>query len=161
MENVKHLFKSFSLAAALIIAFVVYGVAQKRPVKTSTQPDRIGQFVKKSGYKYQHVEKGIWTLASDSGTVLVATGEGIVVVFMTVAENGDYRTTVESLTEILRLSNELDHVKFLIDDDGSIVVRADARLKSVDQAVFDDTVVRIINGYEKSSAKLSPFLVNK
>lgn len=147
------------LIGALVLAFAICASAQKKPAKAAPKADKIGQYVKNSGYKSETLDKGIWTLASYSGTVLIGSYEGILVVFMTVAEKGKFQITAESMSEMLRLANELDHVKFIIADDGNLLVRGEERIKYVDQAIFNDTVLRVTNGYDKATAKLAPFLV--
>ena len=139
--------------------FCVGATAQKKPGKAVAKPDKVGTLIKTSGYTHQFIRKGLWTVDSDAGPILILHDADILAVFMIIAKKGELKLNAEGLSDILKLSDKLDYLKFAIDDDGSLYVRADSRIRLTDQAAFDDTLVRVVSGYEKAVAKLAPYLV--
>jgi len=158
----RFLARNIIIALALFIAFSSAVHAQKATKgKVVVKTSKVGLLVKNSGYESLELDKSAWELTSDDKKVLVGTDPDntIVVIFMTIAPKNGYKITAESMTEMLKLANDLDHVKFIIDENGSLMVRSDARFKLIDQAAFNDTVNRVLNGYNLASEKLAPFLI--
>ena len=143
----------------LSAVFCVGATAQKKPGKAVAQPDKVGTLIKKSGYGHQFISKGVWTVESTAGVILIANDANILVVFMIIAKKEELKLNAEGLSDILKLSDELDYLKFVIDEDGSLAVRSESRLRLTDQAAFNETLVSVVSGYEKAVAKLAPHLV--
>ncbi|MEO6051610.1 MAG: hypothetical protein ABIP78_09810 [Pyrinomonadaceae bacterium] len=143
----------------LSAVFCVGATAQKKPGKAPVQPDTVGTLIKKSGYEHQFIRKGVWTVDSDAGPILIGHEADVLVVFMIIAKKGELKLNAEGLSDILKLSDELNYLKFAIDEHGSLTARSESRLRLTDQAAFDDTLVRVLIGFEKAVAKLAPYLV--
>lgn len=151
--------RNIFLIFALCVSFSIYADAQKHPAKVAPNVDTIDRLVKNSGYEYTVYGKGVWTIQSGTNVVMIGGGADIMVAFMAIADKGKFQITAESMLEMLKLGSKLDHVKFIIDDQGDLAVRSDSRLRLMDKAGFDDVIVRVINGYEKATAKIAPYLI--
>lgn len=151
-------FLKTSLFLAMILAFPTFADAQDKTGKAA-KSDKLSSFVKKSGMPNKDFGDNVWTLDHEGKTIFIGADSDIVVVFMMLGPVSGVKVNGDSMSALLRLANELDQVKFIIDDDKMLAVRHDSQLRLLDQAAFDDAVLRVINGYQKATAKLSPYLI--
>lgn len=152
-------FLKTSLCFAMILAFTTFADAQAKTGKTAAKSDKLSSFVKKSGMPNKDFGDNVWTLDHEGKTIFIGADSDIVVVFMMLGPVSGVKVNGDSMSALLRLANELDQVKFIIDDDKMLAVRHDSQLRLLDQAAFDDAVLRVINGHQKATAKLSPYLI--
>jgi hypothetical protein len=134
------------------------GAAQES--SPATQPNsKIDGFIKHSGYQYKDFGKGIWGMKGPAGTILVVTTADTLVMGMVVPTQGKVKVTAESMSDLLKLTHDLDYLKVGIDDDNDIFIRTEQRIRLLDQAAFDDLVKRVTTGYERTLAKLAPYAI--
>lgn len=148
-----------SLSLAMILAFTTFADAQAKPGKTAAKSDKLSSFVKKSGFPNKDFGDNVWTLDHEGKTIFIGSDSDIVVVFMMLGPVSGVKFNGDSMSALLMLANDLDQVKFVIDDDKMLAVRHDSQLRLLDQAAFDDAVLRVVNGYEKATAKLGPYRI--
>jgi hypothetical protein len=149
----------FWVTALLVASFSVCVAAQAKTDKAAAEVGKVAGFVKNCGYANTSPTKGVWLVETESGSIVVATGPDLIVAFMTIAKKPEYKVNVEALSQMLKLGHELDHVKFIMDEEGNLVIRSEARIRTLDQASFNDTIVRVFDGFQKAAPRITPHLV--
>jgi len=144
---------------ALLITFSICANAQGGAAKPAAATDKIGGFIKKSGFKYTEFKKGVWTVDSEHGPILIGGGDDFVVIFMIVAKKDSFRVTEQSMVEMLKLSGDLDFLEMNLDEAGDLSVRAEAKVKLMDQKLFEEALQRVVSGYAEAAARLAPFVI--
>lgn len=158
MKSASRILK-ISLSLTMILAFAAFADAQTKAAQTAAKSDKLSSFVKKSGFPNKDFGDNVWTLDHEGKTIFIGADSDIVVVFMMLGPVSGIKVNGDSMSALLRLANELDQVKFIIDDDKMLAVRHDSQLRLLDQAAFDDAVLRVVNGHQKATAKLAPYLI--
>jgi hypothetical protein len=151
--------RAFAVVTALLLTFAITGFAQKRPLKPKPNATKIERLLAGSGFEYTAFGSNVWTVEVESNTIMLGGGPDTYVAFMTIAKKGTYQITAESMSEILRLADELDQVKFLIDRDADLAIRLDFRIGLMDQATFKDALLRVSLGHDQGVSRIAPFLV--
>ena len=159
MSNKSNRMFSVILVTIFALTFSISANAQKAPPKPKSAESKIGTFVKNSGHKSSYFGDGVWAIESPAVRVLIGSTPEIVVVFTIVAETGKYKLNAESLSEMLKLADELDQIKVVIDSRGDLSVRIDSKTQKMDQATFDETLSRVIDGHEKASARIEQYRI--
>lgn len=145
--------------SALLLSFVIYSHAQKQPVKPVGSAAKIGQFLKASKYKVTNPDKTVWTVADENFTAIVTTEADFVIVFAVLAKKSEYKATAESLSEMMKLSGELDQVKIVIDGAGDLILRVETKTKLLDQKEFNEMIDLVFAGTSEAVNKIGPHLV--
>ncbi len=148
-------------AALFMIVLSVPALAQAKGSRVLTVNQKVDGFIKKSGFDHSKLAEGVWTVDAPTCVLLIGTGQDVVVVFTNIAKKDKFKITAESMSGILRLADELDYLKFGIDERGDLFVRSEIKTKFINQAEFDDALARVVNGYDKASAKIAPFLIKE
>lgn len=155
----------FLIVNIAILLFGLSAQAQKTPVKSTIKKadnPKVTALLKKSGYGHTVFGDNVWTVESGAAAPVIlsyAPEEDILVMFMTVAEKGKFRVTADAMSDLLKVSSEVLYGKVAWHEDGSIIVRAEWKLKQLDQETFEVLLVAVLDGYKQATEKMAPVLV--
>jgi len=76
-----------------------------------------------------------------------------------VAPKDKIKLSMEALTEILKIQDEADSVRFAIGENGNLRLVLDERLRLVDQKEFDFLVNQLIAVSDLAKKRLQPYFV--
>jgi len=130
--------------------------------QTATPPkadiDKVERLFKGSSVKYLRGD-GVWIVKGENDDFIFSTGEGTLVGFVTVAPKDKIKLSMEALTEILKIQDEADSVRFAIGENGNLRLVLDERLRLVDQKEFDFLVNQLIAVSDLAKKRLQPYFV--
>lgn len=117
--------------------FAVSANAQRtKPADPEQQFERL---VKNS--KYQKYKHGGASFQQEGGDVIDYEGAlGYLTATAHIAAKGEFNLTPELARVLLKTNYDIDFIKVGIDEDGNLVIRADMKMKDLDQELFDQVL---------------------
>ncbi len=154
----------FGLKFLLLIGLtvVIYGTVAAQPAKLADAKSvqKLERLFKGSGYKYEKKKgENIWVIEQEGNIFFFSFVEDMFFGANVLADKARFRTSVESLTELLRMNDTFDQVKIGIDEDGGVTMRAEARIRLLDKKEFKEMVKQLFNASNEAITKLQPVLV--
>jgi len=127
---------------------------QKAPTKAAPEPadDKesaviVESLLSKSGQKYTSAGGGVWTINRQGKSryfqVVLYTAPGTLSTEIIVPRGNSARSLNEMALDLLRLASRLNYVKIGVDKD-DLVVRNEARLKSLNVEEFNDNIEKVV-----------------
>jgi len=156
--------RHFLIIPVVILLFGMSTLAQKKPAKPAVKSDnpKVTALLKRSGYGHTIFGDNVWTVESGVAAPILVSyvpEEDIILIFMTVAEKGKFRVTADAMADLLKVSGEVLYGKVAWHEDGSIIFRAEWKLKQLDQQTFEVLLVAVLDGYKQATEKMTPILV--
>ena len=146
------------LLLAAFAAFLNLPLRAQSPA-TLTDADKVEGFFKNSGVEYIN-RSGAWLVKRQTTVYFFGVNEGILVGGVILAKKANIRMTAESLSEMPRINHKLDFLKVVIDDDGDVGLRFDARIRLLDQKEFNLLLDQLFAGSTTATKTLQPYLIN-
>jgi len=149
-----------ALAAGLLLAIQVRtGLADD-----ASDDARVFQLLDQSAYHYTKKSDSVWYIDYNGGTlgnyrVVGAAGQGLLVIFVTIAPKAALGDMAEITYKMVRLNDDLDRVKVGIDRDGDAFVRADVSIRALDGVELKAYVDQVAASAEEAYAAIKPYLV--
>ena len=152
-------FRYILFVAVMAMSFSAVASAQGTQVAKSPTAVKVERFLAESGFEFKAHGTDGWTIQASTGTVVIGAEGENVVVEMIIAPKGKFQVSAESMSDMLKLAHGLDFLKVGIDPEDNLFVRSEAKIGSVDGPEFNATLLRIVNGHAKATAKMAPYLV--
>ena len=100
---------------------------------------RVDKLMKQAGFVFEKKNGTVWVIKQHGDNLgdfkeVLAVGDGLLVIFVTIARDADIPRTAELEYKMLQLNHQLDRVKVEIDDDGDAAVRSDVTIRTLDTA---------------------------
>ncbi|HEX7964479.1 MAG TPA: hypothetical protein VF651_02070 [Gammaproteobacteria bacterium] len=146
-------------AAALFASALLF----QAPVHADSEEDRIDALLHQSGYTYEKRAEGVWVVPQKGDSlgdfkVIVAQGEGLVVIFVIIAKKDQMDMGLGLATRMLSMNHEYDRVKVGTDDDGDAFVRLDASLRSMDATEMKEDIHQVAASADEAYSGIKPYL---
>lgn len=147
------------LSVSTVICFSAGRIdAQEKPV------DKATRLFNESGVKFTKVSDNVWSVPFSGKNlkefqVAVATGDDILVMFVTLAEAKKLRATPEMMKRLLLLNTEYDRVKIGFDKGGDLIVRTDLGIRVLDKLEFQENLDQIAAAADGLFSTVKPFLI--
>lgn len=119
----------------------------------------IGEYLKTSDINYKKISETAWIVNYKNEIMLVAAQKEYFLVGIVIAKKGQFLTTSESLSEILKLVHLLDFVKIGIDNDGDLFIRTEQKCKTLEKQEFLNYISIVNEAAQKARLKLNPFII--
>lgn len=154
--------RNLLILTTFVFVLGISAEAQKAPAKPAAAAKdnpKITSMLKRSGYGHTIYGKNVWTVESGEAAPVVVTyiPEGsLLLLFMTVAENGKYNLTAESAVDLLKVAGDIAYGKVAIAEDGDLIIRAEWKLNQLDQKTFEELLVSLVEGFQLATKKLAP-----
>jgi len=153
--------------ARLLLCATVLGAACliQTPALADAASDaaKVERLLKQSGYAYEKKRDDVWVVVQHGDNlpdfkVVLATGDGLLVTFVTFARKSQMDLNPDFLTKLLRLNSDLDRIKILIDDDGDAAVRIDASIRVLDADELKEIIHQVAASSDEVYGKIKPDL---
>lgn len=124
---------------------------------------RIDKLLKQAGYTFEKKNETVWVIKQHGENLgdykeILAVGDGLLVIFVTIARDADIPRTAELEYKMLQLNHQLDRIKVEIDDDGDAAVRSDVTIRALDTAELKEQVHQVAASSDEVYADIKPFL---
>lgn len=151
------------------VTAIVAGLALSLCLTSAARADdtadvaRIDKLMKQAGYTFEKKGASVWVIVQHADNLgdfkeILATGDGLLVIFVTIAKDADIPRTEELEYKMLKLNHELDRIKVEIDDDGDADVRADVTIRTLDTAELKNEVHQVAASADQVYNDIKPFL---
>jgi hypothetical protein len=145
----------------IILTFLSVNAINAQAKSQISLEGSVGEYLKASDYKYEKLNANAWAVELENEYVLVGAQNDFFLAGVVVAKKAQFRPTVESLTELLKLSHELDFMKVGIDADGDIFVRFEQKGKTMSKQEFYDTVERVASSAQTTRSRIKSYISSK
>ena len=124
---------------------------------------KTARLLNESKAKFAKVQDGIWTVPFDgkqmkSFDVVIAADKTYLLMWVTVANQKNFRSEPELLKKLLSHNDEFDRVKIGIDKRGDLSVRIDMSMRLVDKQEFVETLNQTAAAADLVYASVVPYL---
>ena len=148
------------LAAAVALALCLPSLAC---ADDTADAARIDKLLKQAGLTFEKKNESVWVVKQHGDNLgdykeVLAIGDGLLVIFVTIARDADIPHTEELEYKMLQLNHKLDRVKVEIDDDGDADVRADVTVRTLDTAELKEEVHQVAASADEVYADIKPYL---
>ena len=155
-----------AIATAATLACVISASGALQAQIVPAEEARVAALLAASKYpSVRHTEpkQAVWSIARRTDArgefkVVVTVQNGILIVFVTVAEKANIRRVPELDQKLLKLNHDYDFVKIGIDGDEDLSLRIDAHLRLVDSTEFDYMVAQVVRATDLVFVALKPYL---
>lgn len=147
----------------LMVALCQEVSAQSAQPKPEAFATKVTRLLDEMGDSYTKVKDGVWSVpfngkAMPDFNVVISGQSDLVVVFALLAEKKDLKVTPEMMRIMLRLNNDIDRVKVLIDDDGDALIRIDLSLRTLDSKALKDNINQVAYATDEAYKALKQFI---
>ena len=116
-------------------------------------------------FHYTRLEAGLWTIPFEghslsSYNVFVTSNEGVVLVFVVVADHDSFEETPELVRALLRCNVDLDRIKVGIDDDGDVFARIDLTERILDARELSENIDQAAAAADEIYRRIAPYLAS-
>ena len=124
---------------------------------------RIDKMLKQAGYTFEKKNDTVWVINQHGDNLgdyreILATGDGLLVIFVTIARDADIPRTAELEYKMLQLNHQMDRIKVEIDDDGDAAVRADVTVRTLDTAELKEEIHQVASSADEVYGDMKPYL---
>jgi len=129
----------------------------------SADAARIDKLMKQAGFTFEKKNESVWVIKQHGDNLgdykeILAVGDGLLVIFVTIARDADIPRTEDLEYKMLQLNHQLDRIKVEIDDDGDAAVRADVTIRTLDTAELKEEVHQVAASADEVYADIKPYL---
>lgn len=120
---------------------------------------RIDGYIRESGYEFGQVHANSWYMNVPSKKlnkirIIIGTSPSSLAVGAVVIPKKDLRISADSMSKMMRLSYQVNYVRFCIDPDGDLLVLAQLKESWADLAEFNATVQTVAAAAERAYAEM-------
>lgn len=124
---------------------------------------RVDKLLKQAGYAFEKKTDTVWVIKQHGDNLgdfreILAVGDGLLVIFVTIARDADIPRSEELEYKLLQLNHQMDRIKVEIDDDGDAAVRADVTLRTLDTAELKEEVHQVAASADEVYGAMKPYL---
>ncbi len=152
----------------LSVAAVALSLCLPSPACADDTADaaRIDKLIKQAGLTFEKKNESVWVIKQHGDNLgdfkeILAIGDGLLVIFVTIARDADIPRTEDLEYKMLQLNHQLDRIKVEIDDDGDAAVRADVTVRTLDTAEFKEEVHQVAASADEVYADIKPYLASQ
>lgn len=132
----------------------------------SADAARIDKLLKQAGLTFEKKNESVWVIMQHGDNLgdykeVLATGGGLLVIFVTIARDADIPRTEDLEYKMLQLNHQLDRIKVEIDDDGDAAVRADVTIRTLDAAELKEEVHQVAASADEVYSDIKPYLASQ
>jgi hypothetical protein len=143
------------------LLFVFFSIAQGHAQETPNA--KVARLLNGSGVKFTKVDNGIWTVPYSGKqlpdfNVIIAAEKDVLVMFVVVADQKQFRPAPELFKKLLAHNDEFDRVKIGIDKEGGVVVRMDLSIRLIDKKELTESLDQTAAATDEVYASIRPFL---
>jgi len=126
---------------------------------------KIDALLKQTGYSAEKKRDDVWVVHQQGSNltdfkVVIATGDGLAVTFVTIARKKDVDLNSDFLLKLVKFNGEYDRIKVLIDDDGDIDVRIDSSIRVLDAAELKEEIHQVSTSADEIYGKIQGDLIH-
>ncbi len=157
------------MIAKLFLTLVVFVTAPFVQTQTRPQPQtgtpndiKVLQLLKASGFQYKLLDQHVWGLAFKGKSmasipVYVMSVEDVLIVSVTVAENGTFKLIPPLMSKLLKYADGSGTSVVALDDKNNITVRAELQTRLCDLEEFKRMVYHTAMSADQVDAEIKPF----
>ena len=154
------LMRYVGVAAALLFSLALASTAW---ADDAADGKRIDKLLKQAGYTFTKKNDTVWVIQQHGDNLgdfreILAVGDGLLVIFVTIARDADIPRTAELEYKMLQLNHQMDRVKVEIDDDGDAAVRSDVTVRTLDAAELKEQVHQVAASADEVYGAMKPYL---
>ena len=134
------------------------------------QPDdgaaKVAMLLGGTTYPYKTIGDGVWTIdfmgkSLPSFRVLAGADKGILTAFAVIAKGGQFTSSAELMTMLLKLNTSLNSVRVALDADGDLVVETKLSIRLLDLSELKSKIDEIASAADTIYDSLGPYLVKR
>jgi hypothetical protein len=151
----------------LSVAAVILSLCLQSSARADDTADaaRIDKLLKQAGLTFEKKNESVWVIMQHGDNLgdykeVLAIGDGLLVIFVTIARDADIPRTEDLEYKMLQLNHQLDRIKVEIDDDGDAAVRADVTVRTLDTAELKEEVHQVASSADEVYADIKPYLAS-
>lgn len=155
--------RKFFVAFLFVMLTSHYFQPRAQSAQPLNDPAKLVRMLEESALTYTKVQEGIWAVpyngkSSPDFNVVISGQKDVVVVFAVVAEKKNLKVTPEMMRIMLRLNNDIDRVKVLIDDEGDAVIRIDMSLRTLDSQELKYNIAQVAYATTEAHKAMKQFI---
>jgi hypothetical protein len=156
----KSMSRNCMFAAGIALLLAIPSLAQADDAADAARVDKL---LKQAGLTFEKKNNTVWVIQQHGESLgdfreILALGDGLLVIFVTIARDADIPRSEELEYKMLKLNHELDRIKVEIDDDGDADVRADVTVRMLDTAEIKEQVHQVAASADQVYSDIKPFL---
>ena len=145
------------------VSLVSLGLGSTARADDTADAARVDKLLKQAGYTFTKKNDTVWVIEQHGQNLgdfreILAVGDGLLVIFVTIARDADIPRTAELEYKMLQLNHEMDRIKVEIDDDGDAAVRADVTVRTLDTAEMKEEVHQVAASADEVYGAMKPYL---
>jgi len=124
----------------------------------------VSQLLEQSGYSYSKDGDNLWTMnfrgkALGEFKVIITSVESMAALLVVVAKRKELNPTPELMRTLLRMNDDFDKVKVVVDKDGDLLVRVDTTIRIMDLDELKANVEQVAAAADEVAKAIKPYTI--
>ena len=125
---------------------------------------KVSQLLEQSGYSYSKDGDNLWTMnfrgkALGEFKVIITSVESMAALLVVVAKRKELNPTPELMRTLLRMNDDFDKVKVVVDKDGDLLVRVDTTIRIMDLDELKANVEQVAAAADEVAKAIKPYTI--